>query len=132
MPPRVSSVSTDGSSVRKHRKQRVGEHGVRNAALDGVRTTNRDGESTLRGLFGDRRHEMRLADPAFADDEKRAAVAGIGVGECAPRTPTFRPRGRRGERPSDCVGDLLARAVDVGAEGRGPFSQISAQMTAVC
>ena len=55
VPPRVSSVSTDGSTVRSTRKQRVREHGVRNAGFHGIRAADRNGESALRRLLGERR-----------------------------------------------------------------------------
>ena len=73
MPPRVSSVSTDGLDGAQHRQQRVGEHGVRHAASRPDTRGHGDGESPLRRLFGERGDEVRLADAALADDEERSA-----------------------------------------------------------
>ena len=85
----------------QQRKQRVGEYGVRNARLDGIGAANGDGEPALRRLFGERVHQVGLADPAFADDEERSPCAGVGVAQ------------RRGERGK------VRRASDERRRGRG-------------
>src|SRR5262245_10491153 len=57
------------------RQQRVGQHGVRNAGLYGIRAPRRDREPALRRLLGDGGREPRLTDAAFAHEKDGASLA---------------------------------------------------------